>query len=225
MNALPAHINIAHARLPETYASAKTALANCASIDECQDWANKAEALASYARMSDDEQLENLAKRIRARAIRRCGELLKSFDADKGGRPRKNLSPDADEFFRDPTTILGPITRGEVAERAGISRDQMHTAMKVADVPQEKFDAAVESNQPPGVKRLAASLKPQMQTPEGFREATQAIGTVADFARFCERQDPAFVAGGVLQSEVQVVRAQVAIIDQWLDRFVVSLKG
>jgi hypothetical protein len=25
----------------------KTALANCASIDECQDWANRAEALAS----------------------------------------------------------------------------------------------------------------------------------------------------------------------------------
>jgi hypothetical protein len=176
MNALPAHINIAHARLPETYASAKTALANCASIDECQDWANKAEALASYARMSDDEQLENLAKRIRARAIRRCGELLKSFDADKGGRPRKNLSPDADEFFRDPTTILGPITRGEAAERAGISRDQMHTAMKVADVPQEKFDAAVESNQPPGVKRLAASLKPQMQTPEGFAKRRKPSG-------------------------------------------------
>jgi hypothetical protein len=37
-----------------TYERAKAALAQCASIDECQKWANKAEALASYAKQAHD---------------------------------------------------------------------------------------------------------------------------------------------------------------------------
>ena len=49
--------SIRNARLPEMYQSAKKALAECSRIDECADWANKAEALASYARQADDVSL------------------------------------------------------------------------------------------------------------------------------------------------------------------------
>ena len=35
------------APLPKAYESAKTALAECTRIDECREWANKAQALAS----------------------------------------------------------------------------------------------------------------------------------------------------------------------------------
>ncbi len=56
------------------------ALASCERIDECKTWANKAEALASYAKMADDDSLRLLADRIQARAVRRMGELLKEFD-------------------------------------------------------------------------------------------------------------------------------------------------
>ena len=41
--------------------------------------ADKAAAIASYARQSDDKTLENMAARIRARVIRRTGELLEEF--------------------------------------------------------------------------------------------------------------------------------------------------
>ncbi len=59
-------INIARAKLPASYDAARAALAKCDRIDECQDWANKAEALASYARMADDDTLRKHADRIRA---------------------------------------------------------------------------------------------------------------------------------------------------------------
>ena len=59
--------------MPATYESAKRELANCARIDECQEWANKAEAMASYARMADDDTLYNMARRIQGRAVRRVG--------------------------------------------------------------------------------------------------------------------------------------------------------
>jgi len=79
MNALPTNIEIASARLPATYEQAKTALASCERIDECKTWANKAEALASYAKMADDDSLRRLSDRIQARAVRRMGELLQQF--------------------------------------------------------------------------------------------------------------------------------------------------
>jgi hypothetical protein len=42
---------------------AKAALAVCARIDECKDWADKAEAMASYARQSGDIELRKMTDR------------------------------------------------------------------------------------------------------------------------------------------------------------------
>ena len=72
--------DIATAKLPAAYTVAKRALAECGKIDECKDWADKAAALASYAKQSKDESLFKAAARIQARAIRRCGELLKEIE-------------------------------------------------------------------------------------------------------------------------------------------------
>ncbi len=69
--------SISDARLPASYERAKSALAECSRIDECKEWADKAEALASYAKQAKDDGLRILADRIQARAINRCGELLK----------------------------------------------------------------------------------------------------------------------------------------------------
>jgi hypothetical protein len=56
---------VATAQLPQLYQEAKNALAACESMDECADWADKAAAIASYARQADDLELENYARRIR----------------------------------------------------------------------------------------------------------------------------------------------------------------
>ena len=40
------------ARLPRTYEAARAALAECQQLDECKDWADKAAALASYAKQA-----------------------------------------------------------------------------------------------------------------------------------------------------------------------------
>jgi hypothetical protein len=63
------------------YEAAKTSLEKCSSIDECREWVDKSAALASYARQSQDETLLKMAVRIQARAIKRCGELLKTYQA------------------------------------------------------------------------------------------------------------------------------------------------
>ena len=82
MNALVEFPAISEARLPAVYETAKLALAQCTRIDECQSWADKAEAMASYARQAKDDSLRKMADRIQARAIRRCGELLRQIQAE-----------------------------------------------------------------------------------------------------------------------------------------------
>jgi hypothetical protein len=108
----------------DRYEHAKTALAECSNIDECKDWADKAEALASYAKQSKDTELRKMCDRIQARAIRRCGELLKAFDRPEHcGRPSKNGDGS------------GPISVREAATEAGLSSRQQKTAVRVANVP------------------------------------------------------------------------------------------
>ena len=85
---------------------------SCANIDECQDWANKAEALASYAKMADDDSLRQMADRIQARAVRRMGELLKQFDAPG----KRTDQPDMGGHTK--------LSQKEVAAQAGISKHQ-----------------------------------------------------------------------------------------------------
>lgn len=207
MNALST-LSVANARLPAAYENAKAALASCASIDECQDWANKAEALASYARMADDDTLRKLADRIQARAVRRCGELLKTFNNE---RARTDLDK-------------GALTQRQAADGAGLSLHQERTAVRVANVPIHDFEAVVESETPLTVTKLAEMGKQSRPAPEGFKDATKIIGTVRRFAEFCREHDAALVAGGVYAYETKEVREYVAAIDSWLDRFVVNLK-
>ena len=87
---LPASISVANARLPVSYKQAKTVLAECARIDECQNWENKPRAMASNARLADDDRLVRYATPIQARAVRRVGELLNLEGPSKGGRSSKN---------------------------------------------------------------------------------------------------------------------------------------
>lgn len=226
MNApLPANINVANARLPATYEQAKIALIKCNNIDECVEWSDKAMALASYAKQAEDETLERTATRIRARAIRRCGELLKQVDGRGGDRTKTDGT--------DSSARMS-ISQRALAAQAGLSERQQVTAVRVANIPQETFERAVEGEEKVTVTKLASMGKQTRQPvadhlqgrdPHQFSAATHTMGAMRRFAEKCAEHDAAFIAAGVLPSEVAEARRLVASIDAWLDRFVVNLKG
>lgn len=219
---LPANLSVAQARLPATYESAKQALAECNRIDECQDWADKAEALASYARQAEDDTMRKMADRIQARAVRRCGELLKTFNSS-GGRPSKTTDGTVSSF-----------SQKQAAQQAGLSERQQVTAVRVANVPTETFEQAVESDNPPTVTKLAeagtksrpkAPEPPPPVVPQNFSAGASLIGALRRFAEFCSQNDPTEMAEAMLPEEAATLRKQVQEIDAWLDCFVVNLKG
>lgn len=210
---------IASARLPQTYEAAKQALAKCESIDECQTWADRAEALASYAKQADDDSLRRLADRIQARAVRRAGELLKTFSSPgaRTDKPTVGTHGGLDE----PQSL----TQRAIAARAGMSEHQQLQAVRVANVPAPAFEEAIEAERPATVTKLAEMGKQSRPVPEGFKQATHLLGTVKRFAEFCRANEPETVANGVLVSEAAELRKTVSAIDSWLDRFVINLRG
>jgi len=209
---LPANLpSIAHAKLPATYDGAKAALEKCSRIDECAEWANKAEALASYAKQAEDAELQKMAERIRARAIRRCGELLRAIKRpEQGGRPTKNGGGSA------------PVSRAQAGRDAGLSRDQRRDAIRVARVPEADFEAAVESDDPPTVTRLLEERRPKPivdlkgRDPREYAAATQALGLMRRFAEFTTEKAPEAIARGASGRERVILRKQAAAIIEWL---------
>ena len=174
--------NLAKANLPQVYQRAVAALAECERLDEAASWADKAAALASYARQADDVELENMARRIRARAVRRCGELLKEYDG-RGGKSKNVIAP-----------TFAP-TRREAAEAAGLSQSQQTTAARLTAIARPDFEAYVESPRPPGTALLA-----QLGRKSRLRRSERASAiTEADLEGLARRHRSAACLDGLLK--------------------------
>ena len=176
---LAAETGAANANLPVTYAQARNALADCQAVDECKTWADKAAALASYARQANDNELLKMATRIRDRAIRRAGELLVEVEPQPGARTD-----------REPS--VGATTRFTVAKGAGMSRGQAVTAIRVARIADEDFERQVESDSPPTVTALARQGRRSLKSTVRHDEPTATPAAKRKLERRLERFEHAF---------------------------------
>lgn len=221
-------LNASSAPLPAVYENAKVALAECQRIDECKDWADKAAALMSYTRQADDDTLFNMAKRIQMRAVRRMGELLKEFDAR--GAHRKT----------DGTVSSSQPSQSQAAADAGISERQQVTAVRIANVPDADFDAAVESDKPPTITALAEQGKKAQPKPaappasenvvdfvpdQAWNDATKIIGTLGRLAECCSDRTPEQIANGIRPHEIAEVFENIAVVQPWIDRLAKCLSN
>jgi hypothetical protein len=210
------------APLPQRYEAARAALAECDAIDECQDWADKAAAMAAYARQSKDESLLVLAKRIHARAVRRCGELLSQIPPSSGG-DRGNSATGG----RPP---VGE-TRTQAATAAGLSGHQRKTAPRVAAVPASAFESQMESPRPPSVTQLAhqgtaGAHRPYAERPSATRVeygTPTACEALEAFVRFCGQHEPIRLARRCSLEDAAQLRHYIAKADHWLERLVCNL--
>ena len=224
---LPAMVS--RARLPETYTKAREALATCARIDECKDWADKAEAMASYARQSGDTELRKMADRIQARAIDRCGQLIKQIPADKGGRPKTGSGPQPSLTDRELARIA-----------AGISKHLAKTAVAVNSIPRARFEREVEGANPPSVTKLAeigrskrpksASTAPagadsRKATPEEARAAADVSRAVDAFLRATKGVRIDDVLNGCTRTVATALKQNAADAQAWLLMLGMKMKG
>jgi hypothetical protein len=226
--AIPDGINLdlRNARLPETYNHAKTAMAECAQTDECKAWSDKAEALRAYAKMQDDTELEDMAKRIKARAIHRASQLMAEFQS-KGGRPPK----------RTTAATRGSSTQGGAAREAGFSEHQERQARDVGAIPKEKFEALVDGPNPPTIPQLAEIGRREKSTaenqiaaivgdrdPKDFNTAMHLGGMLRRVVEESAGYEIASAMRGIDRDQVAVWLDRVETIRRWLDRVQINLK-
>lgn len=200
-----------HARLP-AYEAACDALIECEKIDECKDWADKAAALASYAKQAMDDTLLAHARRIQLRAVNRMGELLAEIEPHPGART--DLQP-----------RTGGGTRSQAQHDAGISDRQRVTALRVANVPRDQFEAAVESERPPAVTALSRWGVEAPKHPVEFQRATWLTGALRNFAEYAERTRPGSIRAGLLDHEVSEVLHQAVAVREWLSELTALLEA
>jgi hypothetical protein len=125
------------------------AISEAYEVDEVKDIRDKAIAWEVYSRQAGNFEAERRACEIRLRAERKAGELSKKIDKSPGGRPAKTL----------PT--MGRVsTKQETLAAAGVSVRQAERWEKLADVPEEQFEAALAG--------------PDMPTTSGIIEAVNA---------------------------------------------------
>lgn len=207
------------ARLPKTYEAAREALATCQNIDECKDWADKAAALASYAKQAEDETLLKMAARIKARATRRAGQLLTQIEAAHGAN--QNIEAGDRHIVK---------TRTDAAREAGMSPHQQKQAVRIAAIPADDFEAQVESPKPPTLTQLAQQgIKPRPiidhkgRDPREFNRALHFLGTFENYARELAREDIDGALGVLIDGERAQLRAFINRIDAIHDRIMTRI--
>jgi hypothetical protein len=213
--------SIRSASLPVKYQAAKVALAECNLIDECKDWADKTMALASYAKQANDKELEITAMRIRARAIRRCGELL--LEVEKAQGKRTDL-----ELKRGTSPKL---SRKDAAERAGMSPDQQKDAIRVARVNGESFEEQIESDDPPTIEALADQGKAERVpyhvqrgiTIEVYQAGMYFRARLRDLVERTKEFDPQDVIDGSDGEERDEIRSNVSQLMRYFDKLIIQI--
>ncbi|WP_233866729.1 hypothetical protein [Paraburkholderia adhaesiva] len=225
------------ARLPTNYQAAVVALEQVSTCDECQSWADKAMAMASYARQAKDDVLQKMAMRIQARAIRRCGELLDTVPRNPGGSPaHKATQVDASPSSQSTGFVTNGVKRVDgiyaTGHDANMSTGQIKTALRVAAVPKAEFEKQVESNDPPTVTKLAKQgTQPRTRplvdlegiAPEDYKAASVFGGEIRRLADYCQSHDAVHVARGFKQHERAALRANIATCGEWIRDFCLHL--
>ncbi|MCX8004055.1 MAG: hypothetical protein N2688_03715 [Burkholderiaceae bacterium] len=113
------------------YEQARTALAECARIDEASEIRDKAAALAAYARQRDDRDLEVWVREIHLRACVRIGELSRELErAEPGGAGGGSKFP-----------AVG-TSKAQALADAGISTSTAHRYEELAGGREEQARAA-----------------------------------------------------------------------------------
>jgi hypothetical protein len=143
------------------YEEMRVAVAACARVDEAAAIRDKAEKLAAYARMRDDDEMEMWVAEIKLRATQRIGELSRDLDrAHKVGR--------GDGQLQLPS---GGKLKAQALADAGISTSTAHRAEELAGGADKNGQAAaiVATN---GYFAKTKSAK-ELPTMKGLRAAVR----------------------------------------------------
>ena len=132
------------------YDAMVTAIEICEKVDEVKDIRDKAVALEAYAKQANNMEAERQCALIRVRAECKCGQMLRDTEKATGNQNNGEFGG-RNERPPNETKTLSDM---------GITKDQSSTWQKLANVPEDEFEAAITM---PGTKPSARHI---IATPE-----------------------------------------------------------
>ena len=194
------------------YNKAVIAVQECAKLDEAKEWTDKMSALAYYHKQAGDKTLENYAIRIRHRGQRRMGELLKQFDS-QGLRNDLQLKEDN----------LQKFTTQEAASSIGLSQWQTKESIRFANIPEDKFEEIIESDNIPTKSEIAelGTKKREIKVDNSYK-AVSFLGWLRDFKKACDEDDPLYLLSVMDDKQKQKTLATIKELENWFDTFVIN---
>jgi hypothetical protein len=163
--------------LPQRYDAMCRAIDAAYEVDEVKDIRDRAVAWEAYSRQAKNTEAERRACEIRLRAERKAGELLSQMEKAKGapGPGRGKAGSPAGPAFTETPTLRD----------LGISKQQSSDWQRLADVPQEKFEAALtDPIQRPTTAGIINSVDPvRAKVAAVSNEALWLWGRLKDFDR------------------------------------------
>lgn len=209
---------MAYARLPVQYTDACKAIAACRSLDEGHFWASKADALAAYAKIYQDDKAGIEARRLKLFAYRRMAELSEEL------RPTKRVGPKG----------ARPGGRSLLVEH-GFSKEVSKYIRRVGAIPPKKFDELVNRPRPPSISVAAEEGighsdfgTSRAHSTEAWRllsTSSQVAGVnLRRFVRlFCRRFPARTLAQGLSPEEAANARELIHEASAWLADFQINL--
>lgn len=208
--------------LPEFYETAVAAIAQCEKMDECAAFKGMADIISTYAAQARDRRMLVIARRMRARAWRRLGELLLLYPVGHSGHARR-LPDDlvANKAMINRRKEPPQKTRAEVSKEVGLSPKAHQKAIYIAKMPEVIFEKHVEApdsisdhglmmlERGPGLDR-----KPYVNAKGSVRHMTGY--TLRKFSVFTNNHLAADLARCFTDTDAKAFVPQVRAIRSWL---------
>lgn len=200
------------------YDAMVTAIAECHRVDEVKDLANKAQALALYARQAQNVDAERKATAVRLRAERRAGELFKELERTS---PQEKANIANAVMGHDvPATVAATSEYREALERTQTSERTAQRWQELATVPNDVFEKHL--GEPLAIPTTSKIIADAKSVPTGPRMNDTSLwiwGRLRDFERMrCVDSDPNEIFDGMTDTMQADVRRILPTFVEWCEQ-------
>lgn len=187
--------------VPIEYERACKDLEACQTIDEAKYFSDKADALATWAKIYKNDKAGLAAKKLKLHAFRRMGILA------------GELRPNSAKKNSVGQSVKAPGPRSLLLEK-GVSFNNASYARQIAMLPEREFSRAMALPRPPTPSGLCRTMRR-----EGSSSWKLIANNLMGFRAFCRRTLAGVTARNLEPSEISDARSIINECVEWLDEF------